>query len=64
MGPVLGPHAHTNRARETRAAAPWLPAPMDGRPREGQRLSPQQGMQARVIVLGPHTRTPAPTARG
>ena len=30
MGPVLGPHAHTNCARETRVAEPWLPAPRDG----------------------------------
>ena len=40
MGPVLGPHAHTIRAHETRVAKPWLPAPRDGRPGEGQRLTP------------------------
>ena len=40
MGPVLGPHAHTNRARETRVAEPWLPAPTDGRPGEGESLTP------------------------
>ena len=63
-------------------------APEDGRPGEGQRLTPDaphnggrppppgtaphhprgtqppQGMQARGTVLGPHTHTPAPTARG
>ena len=88
VGPVLGPHARTDRTRDTRAAEPWLPAPEDGRPGEGQRLTPgaphnggrppppgtaphrprgmqpSQGMQAKGTVLGPHTHTPAPTARG
>ena len=87
-GPVLGPHARTDRTRDTRVAEPWLPAPEDGRPGEGQRLTPgaphnggrptppgtaphhprgtqpPQGMQAKGTVLGPHTHTPAPTARG
>ena len=69
-------------------AEPWLPAPEDGRPGEGQRLTPDaphnggrppppgtapphprgtqppQGMQAKGTVLGPHTHTLAPTARG
>ena len=40
MGPVLGPHARTDRTRDTRVAEPWLPAPEDGRPGEGQRLRP------------------------
>ena len=40
MGPVLGPHARTDRTRDTRDAEPWLPAPEDGRPGEGQRLTP------------------------
>ena len=86
--PVLRPHARTDRTRDTRVAEPWLPAPDDGRPGEGQRLTPDaphnggrppppgraphrprgtqppQGMQARGTVLGPHTHTPAPTARG
>ena len=88
MGPVLGPHARTNRTRNTRVAEPWLPVPEDGRLGEGQRLTPDaphnggrppppgtaphqprgtqppQGMQAKGTVLGPHTHTPAPTARG
>ena len=88
VGPVLGPHARTDRTRNTRVAEPWLPAPEDGRPGEGQRLTPDaphnsgrppppgtaphhprgtqppQGMQAKGTVLGPHTHTPAPTARG
>ena len=40
LGPVLGPHARTDRSRDTRVAEPWLPAPEDGRPGEGQRLTP------------------------
>ena len=87
-GPVLGPHARADRTRDTWDAEPWLPAPEDGRPGEGQRLTPggphnggrppppgtapyhprrmqpSQGMQAKGTVLGPHTHTPAPTARG
>ena len=39
-GPVLGPRAGTDRARDTRVAEPRLPAPEDGRPGEGQRLTP------------------------
>ena len=88
MGPVLGPYISTDRTRDTRVAEPWLPAPEDGRPGQGQRLTPDaphnggrppppgtaphhprgtqppQGMQARETVLGHHTHTPAPTARG
>ena len=88
VGLVLGPHARTYRTRDTRVAEPWLPAPEDGRPGEGQRLTPgaphnggrrpppgtapqhprgtqpSQGMQAKVTVLGPHTHTLAPAARG
>ena len=88
VGPMLGPHARTDRTRDTRVAEPWLPAPEDGRPGEGQRLTPDaphnggrppppgmaphhpcgtqptQGMQAKGTVLGPHTHTRAPTARG
>ena len=40
VGPVLGPHARTDRTRDTRDAEPWLPAPEEGRPGEGQRLTP------------------------
>ena len=40
VGPMLGPHARTDRTRDTRDAEPWLPAPEDGRPGEGQRLTP------------------------
>ena len=88
VGPVLGPRAHTNSTRHTRVAEPRLPAPEDGRPGQGQRLTPDaphndgrpappgmapsqprgtqppQGMEAKKTVLGPHTRTPAPTAHG
>ena len=38
--PVLGPHARTDRTWDTRVAEPRLPAPEDGRPGEGQRLTP------------------------
>ena len=38
--PVLGSHARIDRTRDTRVAEPWLPAPEDGRPGEGQRLTP------------------------
>ena len=40
MGPVLCPHTRTDRTRDTRVAEPRLPAPEDGRPGEGQRLTP------------------------
>ena len=40
VGPVQGPHAPTNRTRDTRVAEPRLPAPEDGRLGEGQRLTP------------------------
>ena len=40
VGPVLGPHARTDRTRDTRVAEPRLPAPEDGRQGEGQRLTP------------------------
>ena len=40
MGPVLGFDARTDRTRDTRVAEPRLPAPENGRPGEGQRLTP------------------------
>ena len=40
VGPVLGPHARIDRTRDTLVAELWLPAPEDGRPGEGQRLTP------------------------
>ena len=40
MGPVLGPHARTDRTWDTRVAEPRLPAPEGGRLGEGQRLTP------------------------
>ena len=40
VGPALGPHACTYRTQNTRVAEPWPPAPEDGRPGEGQRLTP------------------------
>ena len=35
VAPVQGPHARTDRTRDTRVAEPWLPAPEDGRPGGG-----------------------------
>ena len=40
VGPVLGPHARTDRTGDTRVAEPRLPAPEDGQLGEGQRLTP------------------------
>ena len=40
LGPVPGHHARTDRTRDTRVAEPRQPAPEDGRPGEGQRLTP------------------------
>ena len=40
VGPVLGPRARTDRTRDTWVTEPWLPTPEDGRPGEGQRLTP------------------------
>ena len=40
MGPVLGPHARTDRTRDTQVAEPRLSAPEDGRPGERQRPTP------------------------
>ena len=40
VGQVQGPHNRTDRTRDTRVAEPWLPAPEDRRPGEGQRLTP------------------------
>ena len=45
VGPLLGPHARTDRTRDTRVAEPRLPAPEDGRPGEGQRLTPDAPSQ-------------------
>ena len=40
VGPGLGPHARTDRTQDTGVAEPRLPAPEDGRPGEGQHLTP------------------------
>ena len=87
-GPVLGPHARTNRTpghtgHGTSAARPrgqaagggtapdnrhpsqrWRPPPLGTAPHQPRGTQPQQGVQAKETVLGPHTRTPRPTARG
>ena len=36
---MLGSHARIDRTWDTRVAGPRLPAPEDGRPGEGQRLT-------------------------
>ena len=88
VGLVLGPPCPHHPCPGHTGNGSWPPAPRDGRPGEGQRLtlgaphnggrppplgrpptnraarSPLQGMQAKVTVLDPHARTPAPTARG
>ena len=66
VGPLLGPHACTERTPATRVAETWLPAPEDGRPREEQRLTPDtpsQRWQATPPGDGPHQppRHAAPT---
>ena len=68
MGPVLGPHARTNRTRDTRVAVPRLPAQGDGRSGEGQRLTPDAPHNGgRPAPPGdgppPHPRHAAPTGR-
>ena len=40
LKPLLGPHARTNCTRDTRVAQARLPAPENGWPGEGQRLTP------------------------
>ena len=40
------------------------PAPPGKAPNHPRGTQPPQGMQAKGTVLGPHTHTPAPTARG
>ena len=62
VGPVLGPHTHTNRARERRVAEPRLPAPRDRQLGEGERLTPDAPHNAgRPGPAGPAPTTP--TAR-
>ena len=87
-GAGAGSHARTDRTRDTRVAEPRLPAPEDGRPGEGRRLTqdaphngggpappgtaphhprgtqPPQGKRAKGTVMGFHTHRPGPTARG
>ena len=56
MGLVLGPHARTDRTRETRVAEPWLPAPEDGRSGAGGRGSATRVSQVRSVRgWGPST---------
>ena len=57
VGPVLGPHARTDRTRDTRVKEPRLPSPEDGLPGEGQRLTPDaphNGGRPRPPGTAPH----------
>ena len=57
VGPVLGPHACTDCTRDTRVAEPRLPAPGDGRPGGGQRLTPDaphNGGRPPCLGTAPH----------
>ena len=57
VGPVLGPHAHTDHTRDTRVAEPRPPTPEDGRPGRGQRLTPDaphNGGRPRPPGTAPH----------
>ena len=47
-----------------RPSQQWQPTPPGTAPHHPRGTQPPQGMQARGTVLGPHTHTPAPTARG
>ena len=59
VGPVLGPHTRIDRTRDTRVAEPWLPAPEDGRPEKGQRLTPDAPRNAGKRPPGDaHPRSP------
>ena len=66
------PAAEDGRSGEGRRLTPDAPQnsgrpppPRDGPPPHHPRgTQPPQGMQAKGTVLGPHTHTPAPTARG
>ena len=56
-GPLLGPHTRTDRTRDTRVAEPRLPAPEDGQPGEGQRLTsdaPHNGGRPPPLGTAPH----------
>ena len=57
VGPVLGPHARNDCTRDTRVAEPRLPAPEDGQPGEGQRLTldaPHNGGRPTPLGTAPH----------
>ena len=60
VGPVPGPHTRSDRTWDTRVAEPWPPAPEDGRPGKGQRLTagaPRNG--GRPAPRGQPPTTPA-----
>ena len=56
-GAGAGSSRPTERTWDTRVAEPWLPAPEDGRPGEGQRLTPgapQNGGRSPPLGTAPH----------
>ena len=63
----MGPHARTDRTRDARDAEPWLPAPEDGQPREGQRLTPgaphHGGWHPPRDALPPHPQRATPARK-
>ena len=61
--PVLGPRARTDRTRNTRVAGPRLPAPVNGRSGEGQRLTPDAPHNSGRPPPPPPPRHAAPTGR-
>ena len=65
VGPVLGPHAHIDRTRDTRVAEPWLHAPEDERPGKGQRPTPGAPHNGgRHPPRGRHSATPTASSVG
>ena len=67
VGPGLGPHRRTDRTRHTRVAEPRLPAPEDGRPGEGQRLTPdapRNGGRPPLPGTAPHNPRGTQTPQG
>ena len=61
-----GRAAREGTAPDTRHPSQWWQAtpPPGTAPHHPRSRQPPQGMQAKGTVLGPHTHTPAPTARG
>ena len=62
---TLAAHAGGGTAPDTRCPSQrWQATPPGTAPHHPRGTQPPLGMQAKGTVLGPHTHTPAPTARG